>query len=155
MIYINVTVDMRTVLMDPIVQAPRRMKAIKFQYTYGGPNSGVFPVIVPVEVNVTNCGRFKTMSRCANVPGCMFCLGTPSFFNAVPSKPINSRRELKSPLPTIDPGSSLPIPTTGSCVSINSKDNTCVWNESSGNKVSVSLMVTMILIWNMVAFVFL
>ena len=49
-IVINITVDMRTVLLDPIVQAPRRPKALRFQYTYGGPKSSVFSVVIPIEV---------------------------------------------------------------------------------------------------------
>jgi hypothetical protein len=47
---INITIDMRTVLVDPIVPAPRRNKAVRFQYTYGGPKANVFPVFIPIKV---------------------------------------------------------------------------------------------------------
>jgi hypothetical protein len=47
----NITVDMRMVLIDPIVPAPRRHKAIEFQYTYGGPHASVFSVIIPIQVS--------------------------------------------------------------------------------------------------------
>ena len=50
-ITINITVDMRPVLIDPIVAAPRRKKAVQFQYTYGGPKAKVFSVTIPLKVS--------------------------------------------------------------------------------------------------------
>jgi hypothetical protein len=84
-----------------------------------------------MKVNVTDCTRLNSMERCANVPGCMYCLSTPSFFEQPADTTIASskRRDLKSPLPTIDPGSSLPIPTSGQCVHVKLSDNTCYWDE--------------------------
>ena len=174
---INITIDMRTVLVDPIVPAPRRNKAVQFQYTYGGPKANVFPVFIPIkvrgaqkdfffcwrglkvfpdgcilfvlcsllfccfvvlwlsflcQVNVTSCTVFTTMERCANVPSCTYCLGSPSLF----VNPLTNRRELKSPLPTIEPGTALAIPKTGQCMR-EREDNTCVWDESNGKVLGV------------------
>ena len=57
------------------------------------------------------------MELCANAPGCIFCLGAPSFFN---------RRVLKSPFPDIDAGGLPPVPTSGTCTT-GSLTNQCEW----------------------------
>ena len=48
---LNITVDMRPALVEPIFEAPRRPKSVHFQYTYGGPNAKLFPVIIPIQVS--------------------------------------------------------------------------------------------------------
>ena len=81
---------------------------------------------------MTSCTVFTTMERCANVPSCTYCLGSPSLF----VNPWTNRRELKSPLPTIEPGTALAVPKTGQCMR-EREDNTCVWDESSGKVLGV------------------
>lgn len=60
---INITIDMRTVLVDPIVPAPRRNKAVQFQYTYGGPKANVFPVFIPIKVRGAQKGFFFSVGE--------------------------------------------------------------------------------------------
>lgn len=57
----------------------------------------------------------------------------------IPSK----RRELKSPLPTIEPGSKLFVPTTGTCMHERS-DNTCIWSDSAANRCNCSIFYIML-----------
>ena len=72
---------------------------------------------------------------------CTYCLDSPSTFE-MPT----TRRELKSPLPTIDPGISLPVPLTGQCMAERS-DNTCVWDDSNGeNVLSTGVVVVLVVV---------
>ena len=96
----------------------------------------------PHQAKVTDCEKITSMELCANAPGCIYCLGIPTFFN---------RRILKSPLPNIDAGGSLPVPTTGSCTS-GGATNQCEWfsaeagaaDNSGAHRSGISLTVLLL-----------
>ena len=76
----------------------------------------------PWQAKVTDCEKISSMEVCANAPGCIYCLESPSFFN---------RRDLKSLIPNLKSliprnGNVIPLPTAGVCTS-GSVTNQCKW----------------------------